>query len=154
MSLQQYVTVKELAKAIVQKYVYFDPDEKVQRDDKIYLYGTQVLTLALIWHNFNDSIREGDGDRVLACWKFLLIIFKAKKGHCNYCKEAIMLLAQYHCLLSQHKAAQVKWSRFVNTRGKHGYNIPCDLHLEHLNRHPQRSDHRITIKCFSACCQE
>ena len=26
------------------------------------------------------------------------------------------------------------WSKFVNTHGKPGKNIPCDLHLEHLNR--------------------
>lgn len=133
LSVRQYSTVKELAKAIIENFVSIDPDEKVQRDDKVHLYGTQVLTLAIIWHYFNDSIREGDGDRVLTCWKFLLVIFKAK-GHRNYCKEAIMLLAQYHCLLSQRKAAQVKWSRFVNTKGKQGCNVPCDLHLEHLNR--------------------
>ena len=26
------------------------------------------------------------------------------------------------------------WSRFINTQGRKGKNIPCDLHLEHLNR--------------------
>ena len=26
------------------------------------------------------------------------------------------------------------WSRCVNYSGKIGHNIPCDLHLEHLNR--------------------
>ena len=26
------------------------------------------------------------------------------------------------------------WSRFINTRGGKGNNIPCDLHMEHLNR--------------------
>ena len=26
------------------------------------------------------------------------------------------------------------WSRFVNTTGKPGCNIPCDLFMEHLNR--------------------
>jgi len=46
-----------------------------------------------------------------------------------------MLLTQYHCLLSEQKTAQLKWSRFVNTMGTQGCNVPCDLHLEHLNRH-------------------
>ena len=31
-------------------------------------------------------------------------------------------------------AAQLIWSRTVNTRGGFGKNIPCDLHMEHLNR--------------------
>lgn len=130
---QQYTNVRDLASAILDQFVNFDPDEKVKRTDKVHLYATQTLTLGLIWHAFNDAIREGDGDRVLACWKFLLVIFRVK-GHRNYCKEAVTLLAQYHCLLSKRKAAQLKWSRFVNTSGKIGHNVPCDLHLEHLNR--------------------
>ena len=96
MQKQKYDKVKDLANAILSKYVNFNPDEKVPRGDKINLYAIQTLNLGLIWHSFNDSIHEGDGDRVLACWKFMLVIFKAK-GHRSYCKEAIILLAQYHC---------------------------------------------------------
>ena len=44
------------------------------------------------------------------------------------------MLSQYHFLLSPRKAAQLKWSRFINTKGRRGGNISCDLHLEHLNR--------------------
>ena len=28
---------------------------------------------------------------------------------------------------------QLKWSRTVNTHDRPGMNIPCDLHMEHLN---------------------
>jgi len=31
-------------------------------------------------------------------------------------------------------AAQMKWSRVVNTRGQPGHTIPADLQNEHLNR--------------------
>ena len=44
------------------------------------------------------------------------------------------LFAVYTNFRKKCKAAQLKWSRFVNTSGKQGGNIPCDLHLEHLNR--------------------
>jgi len=101
------------------------------------LYATETLTLGLIWLAFNDAVAEGDGDRVLLCWKFLLVIFRVK-GQRNYCKEAIVLLMQYHCTFSERKAAQLKWSRFINTSGKQGKNISCDLHLEHLNRRLKR----------------
>ena len=107
--------------------------DKISRADKVYLYASQLLTMLLLWHAFNDAVREGDGDRVISYWKFLLVIFRAK-GHRNYCKEAIILLSQYHFLLSPRKAAQLKWSRFINTKGRKGSNISCDLHLEHLNR--------------------
>ena len=35
---------------------------------------------------------------------------------------------------SKREAEQLKWSRFVNTRGRKGCNVSCDLHIEHLNR--------------------
>ena len=137
LATQQFDDVKDLSKAIIQNFTSFNPDDKVARADKVHLYATQVLTLALIWHAFNDSVWEGNGDRVLTCWKFLLVIFKAKR-HRNYCKEVIILLSQVHCLLSECKASQVKWSRFVNTKGRQGCNLSCDLHLEHLNRRLKR----------------
>ena len=132
-SSNHYEKVEELAKAIVAQYVHFDPDSKVSTQDKVYLYGTEVLTLGLLWHIFVESIREGDGDRVILCWKFLLLVFKAK-NHSNYAKEAVILLSQNYCLLSNWQASQQTWNRFVNTKGRRGCNISCDLHLEHLNR--------------------
>ena len=36
--------------------------------------------------------------------------------------------------LSPRLSHQLVWSRFVNTSGKEGSNVPCDLHMEHLNR--------------------
>ena len=63
--------------------------------------------------------------------ELLLIIFKVT-WHYNYAKEAVNLLLHYH-LLSDRQKAQLLWSRYVNTRGVAGLNIPGDLHYEHLN---------------------
>jgi len=52
----------------------------------------------------------------------------------NYAKEAVDLLLSQKYLLSERKAAQLLWSRTVNTTGPAGCNIPRDLHLEDLNR--------------------
>lgn len=100
----------------------------------MHLYTLHVLTLGLVWHGFNDAIKDGDGDRIMIYWKFLLVIFKAGRRS-NYCKEAINLLLQYLFLLPKWLAKQLKWSCCVNTRGVIGGSIPSDLHLEHLNRH-------------------
>ena len=71
--------------------------------------------------------------RVLQCWKYLLPIFQ-NSGRKNYMIEAFKLLYQYYYgLLSRH-AQQLLWSRFINTQGIHGKNIPMDLHQKHLNR--------------------
>lgn len=63
----------------------------------------------------------------------MLIYFQHGK-HSNYVKEAIMLQALVNATASQHLAAQITWSRVVNTKGGLGANIPVDLHTEHLNR--------------------
>jgi len=133
LSTMQYSSVKDLAKEIVVQFIAFHPDVNLRITDKVFLYALQVLNLGLLWHGFNDSIREGDGDRILTYYKFILNVLKA--GHCfNYSKEIVILLTQYNCLFSERQAAQLKWSRCINTKGYRGCNVPCDLHLEHLNR--------------------
>lgn len=79
------------------------------------------------------AIREGDGERILQCWRYLLPVFH-NSGRKNYTIEAFQLLYQYQYGLPPRQAEQLIWSRFVNTKGIAGKNIPLDLHLEHLNR--------------------
>ena len=101
--------------------------------DGVCLYAREVLSLGLIWHEFHDAVKEGDGDRVIRVWKFLLLVFK-NSGQKNYSLETLNLLLQERYILSERQKLQLKWSRFINTCGRQGCNIPCDLHMEHLNR--------------------
>lgn len=128
--------LEQMSAAIVKYYANFDvPDKKVPKEsrDRVMQYASEVITLGLIWMGYHDAICEGDGDRVMMYWKFLLVIFKVANCY-NYSKEAVNLLVQLNYSLSPRQAAQVKWSRFVNTHGQPGCNIPADLHNEHLNR--------------------
>ncbi len=43
-------------------------------------------------------------------------------------------MLQYYCTFSDRQREQLMWSRCINTKGYPGANIPCDLHMEHLNR--------------------
>ena len=43
----------------------FGANEKISRADK-YLYATQLMTLLLLWHAFNDAVWEGDGDWIIS----------------------------------------------------------------------------------------
>ena len=140
MKFNPQTSVHDLARLIIINYMRLPQTDSLEEDkpaasgndDGVYVYATELLTLGLIWHGFHDSIKEGDGDRILRYWKFLLIIFKVAKRY-NYAKEAVNLLLQ-HNLLSDRQKAQLLWSRCVNTRGVAGGNIPGDLHNEHLNR--------------------
>ena len=82
---------------------------------------------------YHDAIKEGDGLRVMRCWKYLLLLFKASQKK-NYSIEAFQFLCQYYYYLPPRLAQQLLYSRFVNVHGREGCNIPCDLHMEHLNR--------------------
>lgn len=137
---QQFEKVKDLAREIVSRHVYFDPNMKITSVDKKYVYGTQVLTLTLLWHAFNDAVHEGDGDRVLRYWKFFAVVFKVTR---HYNKESVIVQLQYNFLLSEREAAQLKWSRFVNNKGRKDCNISCDLHLEHLNQRLKQMVHGL-----------
>ncbi|KAL5474537.1 hypothetical protein EMCRGX_G026495 [Ephydatia muelleri] len=101
--------------------------------DEVYTYSRDLLSLGCLYLEYVDSIKEGDGDRVLRCWRYLLPIFVAS-GRKNYAIESLELLYQHDYLLSEREKVELLWSRFINTHGKMGKNIPNDLHCEHLNR--------------------
>ena len=100
--------------------------------DKIYMYAEQLLTVGSVYVEFCDAIREGDGERVLCCYRYFLPMFIVS-GRKNYALESFNMLAQ-HKLLPPHQSEELIWSRFVNVHGIQGHNIPKDLHMEHLNR--------------------
>ena len=91
--------------------------------DQVRAYAREVLSLGLMFLEFCDAVWEGDGLRNLRCWKFFLLLFKASH-RTNYALEAF----------TPRMKNQLLWSRTVNTSGRPGHNIPCDLHMEHINR--------------------
>ena len=141
-------SVSDLASRIVVNFVHLSPPPASSPSepvvDGVQFYATELLSLGLIWHCFHDAIREGDGDRIIRYWKLLLIIYKASDKR-NYGKEAVILLLQYHCTFSERARTQLLWSRCINTKGNRGGNIPCDLHMEHLNRRLKIMLRNVTI---------
>ena len=128
-------TLENLVLGMLKEFVNIGtlPQPNTAEDDGVLAYAKEVLSLALLWAEFEDSIKEGDGPRVIRCWKFFLPIFKVT-NHKNYAIGALNLLIQYNHLLSPRQREQLVWSRFVNTKGKPGENKSCDIHMEHLNR--------------------
>lgn len=101
--------------------------------DHVLEYAKETMSLGLLLLEFKDAIREGDGTRILRCWKYFFIIFRATR-HKNYCIEAFNLFMQYYYTLPPRYAEQMLWGRFINSEGGQGRNISADLHMEHLNR--------------------
>lgn len=127
--------------AVVKQFVnitYSESDGCVthtpKRDvDHVQEYAREVLGLGLLFMEFADATREGDGGRILRCYRFFLPLFKASKRK-NYSIDALNLLLQHDYVFSPRLREQLLWSRTVNMHGKPGRNIPCDLEMEHLNR--------------------
>ena len=76
----------------------------------------------------------GDGQRIIRCWKFLLLYFKHDSGSSKYSLEVLYLMFQIYALLSPRSAHQLIWNRSVKAKTGFGGNIPLDLNLEFLNR--------------------
>lgn len=132
---QRYDAIYSVSSEIVKQYVDLSTDESLttHADDGVLEYSKLLMSCGLLYLEFCDGIKEGDGFRILRCWKYMFLLFKAS-NRVNYAIEAFNLLAQYHFLLSQRHAHQLLWSRFINVHGLPGRNIPCDLYMEHLNR--------------------
>jgi hypothetical protein len=101
--------------------------------------------------NFIDSISEGDGDRILMCWKFLLLHFHADKGSTKYALEALFLQFQQHALLTPRQAYRQRWNRGVNNQGQKGKNVPLDIEVEHNNNMLKEAVRKMGPNvCFNA----
>ena len=130
-------SLMSVCRAIVEKYTNFqfiiNSSSPPTIDDKVHAYACQAISLGLLYFEFVDAIREGDGTRILRCWRYLLPLFRAT-GRKNYSLEALLMLYDHKYVFSPRLSHQLMWSRCINTRGIAGRNISCDLFMEHLNR--------------------
>lgn len=100
--------------------------------DNIYNYHRAKLCHGFVLADFNDAIREGDGERIISLYKILLLIFKTH-GCTKYAYTTLLLLVKVSALLTRSQSFRLIWNRFCNVIGKKGRNIPLDLQLEHDN---------------------
>ena len=100
--------------------------------DGVYNYARVLCHFASLALEFLDSWAEGDGERIIRCWRVFLLHFYTG-GRTKYSWEALRLQFQL-VFLPPTISHQLKWNRFINTHGGLGRNIPCDLHNEHMNK--------------------
>ncbi len=101
--------------------------------DGIFEYACSVTALGLMARNFADATRDGDGPRLVRCWKFLMLHFKAD-GRTKYAVEAFNLISKVNATLTPQMACRLIWNRTCNPKGGEGNNVSLDLRNEHLNR--------------------
>lgn len=101
------------------------------KEDYVYNYACVRLSLGMLILNFNDAVKEGDGARIVRCWKYMLLLFKGH-GHNKYALAALQLIAFTQAILPPEKAHSLIWNRTVNNKGGAGKNISMDLRMEHI----------------------
>ena len=105
-------TLYGVASNVVSNYVDLTTDftsissDDDSRPDKKLEYSRFVISVGLLYLEFCDAIREGDGMRVIRCWRYMFLVFKCTDRK-NYAIEAFTLLAQYHFLLSKRQTHQI-----------------------------------------------
>lgn len=102
-------------------------------DDQVCAYAEELMSLSHLLMEFVNSIREGDGECIIRCWRYFLPLFEASKCK-NYAIEAFNLLFQYEYAFTPRMRQQLMWERTVNMHGRPGRNISMDLHMEHIIR--------------------
>lgn len=108
------------------------PDTK-ECEDHLYNYHRGKLAFGLLLLEFEDAIKEGDGDRVLNVYKLALLFYKSH-GHNKYAYVTLLYLVKEKAALTEYQAKSMKHNRFYNKYGGSGRNIPLDLKMEQLNK--------------------
>ena len=109
------------------------PGQKLtETKDGIYNYARVLCHHASLVVEFSNGRSNGDGPRMMRCWRIFLLHFHANKRY-KYALEALRIQFQLK-ILPPHLVHSLTWGRFINTHGGSGHNIPCDLHNEHVNK--------------------
>lgn len=128
--------VEGIARQVVDKLTlvesaFLAPGEIDDSGDTCYNYARALCHFGSLVMEFRDGWAEGDGERVIRCWRLFLPHFQVG-GHTKYSLAAFNLQLQTKATSSPNTAHQVMWHRFVNSQGGIGKNIPCDLYNEHV----------------------
>ena len=134
---ERKVFLFHLAEQVVQSCTINDAaltfQEQSHSQDHVYSYAQVLCQFGSLVMAFRDAWAEGDGTRILICWKVFMLHFYDDSTRSKYAFEAIRLLIQKE-ILPPHLSHDLVWNRFVNSHGGCGRNIPCDLFNEHVNK--------------------
>ena len=80
-------TLYAVSSMIVKKYIDIHTDFIAnitpEDDDKVLEYSRLVLSWGLLYMEYCDAIKEGDGLRVLRCWRYNFLMYNQSSELCN-----------------------------------------------------------------------
>ena len=92
------------------------PQKGPKAGDDVYNYNCALLTDCFSFFNFLDTVKEGDGKRIMRQYKYIMLYCKADGSHST--KYALECLNQFlfaFALLSQRDSEQFVWIALLTT---------------------------------------
>lgn len=117
----------------------FLTSEPTGDDDFVMNYSLCVLKYFLLYYDFKEKGKEGNGERVETLHKQLLLHFKAFPGLNQYVIEMLISTIQNEVFLSEAEAHQCIWASTANWKGGASKNIEIDLLQEVRNKSIKKS---------------
>jgi len=134
--IQATVHVPQSAQTLTEA-IFEEPDDTSIKtsstsQDFIFNYHQAKLAFGLVLFEFNDCIKEGDGERLFELYKLCLLTFKSR-GHTKYSYVVLLYLTKINYILSDSEGFRLKWNRFYNHYGGKAKNISLVLRKEQQN---------------------
>ena len=110
-----------------------EQESSCTKPDFKFNYHQNKLVFGLLLFDFNDAVREGDGERLFDIYKLALFLYHSE-GHTKYAYVVLLHLVKVVAILPKFQAHRLKWNRFYNKYGGKGNNISLDLKKEQQNK--------------------
>jgi len=95
--IRKYDKVERRRLYLIYDFTFHGITRKTNDRDLVQDHSVQLLNLGMFYLNCRDARKEGDGERVLRSWKYMLPIF-ITTGRKNYAKEAFLFICQQSLL--------------------------------------------------------
>ena len=108
-------------------------DSTSPKPDYKFNYHQSKLVFGLLLRDFNDTVKEGDGEHLIDLYKLALLLYYSEK-HTKYAYVVLLHLLKIVAILPEFEAHRLTWNRFYNKYGGRGNNISLDLKKEQQNK--------------------
>ena len=83
------------------------------KSDHLYNYHCSKLKFGLLLFDFNDAVKEGDGQKLHDIYKLALLLYKSG-SHFKYAYVVLLYLMKIAALYSKFEVFQLFWNIFYN----------------------------------------
>lgn len=102
---RQHFFNREIRCVVDNHFNFGTTKNKSKERDCVELHANELFSLGMFYEEYIDAIQEGDGNHILHCWKYMLLIFEAS-NKTKYSVETFNLLADYHFIYSERAVVE------------------------------------------------